>query len=925
MQPKLLVLLGLALSAGAFRVQAQGTVRFGNYIPGEIDAPVLATDGVSKAEASRTTQYIAQLYYSGSTSNRLEQVVGYLLPLGSGTNAGYFGPQVVRIPFIAPGAKAFCQVRVWVNGHGPTYEASVANLSDHGESEVIEVTLGPERYSSQTEVPIMKGLKSIRLQAAIPGEINFKNLIQGILDAPVFDLDGATLLSGPAYLAQLYALAIENPIDAVEVGQPFPFGTGANAGYWDAVGNSIVVLTNVAAGHMARVHVAVWESAKGATYQEAIRASSKRGESVPLEIKAGGGGAPAANLTGLASFSLGGAVFGTVNLSNFVPGLLDAPATYFDSNLLKQVPFAGPNYVAQLFAGPGDLSTMNLSVLSPVTGENPRFPPVSNPMPFGTADKAGYWETTGDGTVTIPNVQAGDYAILQVRIWDKSKAATYADAVTAGLHGGSQFFKVRTGGVGTPPNSPALLTPLARMYYSLGGAHFVKVDFRNHIPGVLDNPVLAVDGSRLAGSAYVAQLYAGFAPLGNSYFQPIGPPAPFGTGAQAGYWQPGTNSIRVIEIKAGCCADVQVRIWDSTKGASYEEATGGARKVSRNQGYSGGTTRVNFLDQIGTISMRTLEFPAISATHRAEIYDLDRLTLLSGPGYSVQVYVGASTQQSPYPDPSRYPTNFVAVGSVYPVGTGARRGHSEMPPGTLMEIPFLKPGQLAYACLRVWESAKGATYEDAVRNGGKHGESDFRYKYFVANRLEESPVPLDFDYSESSVRLIGVTKKLTVPPGLSLIGNPLANGPNYIFDVLRQAPDGTAVYLFNNDTHYYDAILRDFGAWLPFSARFKTGQAAFISIPGTNALELTFSGEEAPPIKIASRPSRTEFYAVGGSSAQPSKVEDWLSFPLLNGDRAYRFGSAQWSTTQYDGSTWSPFDPEVKQGEAIFLRLMPRP
>jgi hypothetical protein len=60
--------------------------------------------------------------------------------------------------------------------------------------------------------------------------IDFRNKIPGIVDAPVYDFDGATGLETTRFRAGLY---VGNDTNAFEpVGTVYPFLTGTNAGYW---------------------------------------------------------------------------------------------------------------------------------------------------------------------------------------------------------------------------------------------------------------------------------------------------------------------------------------------------------------------------------------------------------------------------------------------------------------------------------------------------------------------------------------------------------------------------------------------------------------------------------------------------------------------------------------------------------------------
>jgi hypothetical protein len=137
--------------------------------------------------------------------------------------------------------------------------------------------------------------------AAGGGSIDFRNRAFGnpTRDAPVFDIDGFTRLSGSNYVAQLYAGPSAEAIRPA--GNPSPFRTGTVAGYFVA---QIVTIPNVAPADIAFSQVRVWEVGKGDTYEEARARGGKFGRSAILQNWVGGGLIPPQPLTDLTSFQL---------------------------------------------------------------------------------------------------------------------------------------------------------------------------------------------------------------------------------------------------------------------------------------------------------------------------------------------------------------------------------------------------------------------------------------------------------------------------------------------------------------------------------------------------------------------------------------------------------------------------------------------
>ena len=112
------------------------------------------------------------------------------------------------------------------------------------------------------------------------------------LDAPVFDFDGVTRLSGPGYLGQLYAGATAESL--APIGPAVPFLTGANAGYLSSSPSAVRVIPSVAPGGTAFVQVRYWDASQGAgaSFEAALASGGKTGQSAVLQIQTGGAGEP---------------------------------------------------------------------------------------------------------------------------------------------------------------------------------------------------------------------------------------------------------------------------------------------------------------------------------------------------------------------------------------------------------------------------------------------------------------------------------------------------------------------------------------------------------------------------------------------------------------------------------------------------------
>lgn len=140
------------------------------------------------------------------------------------------------------------------------------------------------------------------LGAYAQGTVNFANIVISggtrVVDAPVFDVDGTTKLSGSGFQAQL--VAGPNSGSMAVIGTPTGFLTGGGAGYFSGGPRTIDTVTP---GNNATLAVQAWNTASGASYA----AATTKGQGASLTIATGGAGSPPslpANLVGLQSFSL---------------------------------------------------------------------------------------------------------------------------------------------------------------------------------------------------------------------------------------------------------------------------------------------------------------------------------------------------------------------------------------------------------------------------------------------------------------------------------------------------------------------------------------------------------------------------------------------------------------------------------------------
>jgi len=96
------------------------------------------------------------------------------------------------------------------------------------------------------------------------------------------------------------------------------------------------------------------------------------------------------------------------------------------------------------------------------------------------------------------------------------------------------------------------------------------VNFSARVVGTYDAPVYvgAVGGTKAEGAAYLVQMYAG---PSDAALAAIGTALPFRTGAAAGYWT--ATGLAIPSVAPGANAQVQIKAWAASAGASYEIAS----------------------------------------------------------------------------------------------------------------------------------------------------------------------------------------------------------------------------------------------------------------------------------------------------------------------------------------------------------------
>jgi hypothetical protein len=160
---------------------------------------------------------------------------------------------------------------------------------------------------------------------------------------------------------------------------------------------------------------------------------------------------------------------------------------------------------------------------------------------------------------------------------------------------------------------------------------------------------------------------------------------------------------------------------------------------------------------------------------------------------------------------------------------------------------------------------------------------------------------------------------ITLPPGFSMIANPLQATTNTVDKVFKDWPDGTTLNKF--DTQLFRLAENEVKSsqWTNPSESLMPGEGAIFFNPTSDYRSVCFMGEIPPPDLSIPIPSGFSMC----SSPVPhsgSLIED-LEFPIANGDVIHVFDrdKQQYALYPYENGNWTAGAPTLSVGEAFWV------
>jgi hypothetical protein len=168
-----------------------------------------------------------------------------------------------------------------------------------------------------------------------------------------------------------------------------------------------------------------------------------------------------------------------------------------------------------------------------------------------------------------------------------------------------------------------------------------------------------------------------------------------------------------------------------------------------------------------------------------------------------------------------------------------------------------------------------------------------------------------------STNVIGYAA-VTVPPGFSMISNPLDAPSNNVAALFKGWPDGTTLNKF--DTRFFKLAENAVkgGKWSNTAERVQPGEGAIFFNPASDYKVLNFVGNVRQG--NLSIPIPSGFSVRSSMVPQPGSLED-LGFPIANGDVIHLFDRdrQQYVLHPYKEGKWTAGPPIVSVGESFWV------
>ncbi len=172
--------------------------------------------------------------------------------------------------------------------------------------------------------------------------------------------------------------------------------------------------------------------------------------------------------------------------------------------------------------------------------------------------------------------------------------------------------------------------------------------------------------------------------------------------------------------------------------------------------------------------------------------------------------------------------------------------------------------------------------------------------------------------NEESSNILGYVS-ISLPPGFSMISNPLDSSTNAVARVFKDWPDGTTFNKF--DTGLFRLVENGIrlGRWINSAEALKPGEGAIVFNPTVDHRTICFTGEvlqkEISVVVPAGYSIRSSLLPRAGH------ITEDLKFPVSDGDVIHVFDrqKQQYVLYPYENGRWTSGAPVLAVGEAFWV------
>jgi hypothetical protein len=160
---------------------------------------------------------------------------------------------------------------------------------------------------------------------------------------------------------------------------------------------------------------------------------------------------------------------------------------------------------------------------------------------------------------------------------------------------------------------------------------------------------------------------------------------------------------------------------------------------------------------------------------------------------------------------------------------------------------------------------------------------------------------------------------LNVPPGYSMIANPLESASNTLSALLPNMPEGTALNKFDNSMFKLTENSVTSGRWSNLNETLSPGEGAIFFNPTSDFQNINFAGDVSQGNLLL--PIAVGFSIRSSQIPQFGRLHAELGFPIAAGDVVHLFDrdKQKYVIYEYDAKKWESDPPIVGVGESFWI------